>query len=48
MNVRMRAEMIDPSIIIKIKSTETEPPPNELKGKGLISCDAITTKWLGI
>jgi hypothetical protein len=29
---------LDPSIIKKIKSTETEPPHNEVKGEGLISC----------
>jgi hypothetical protein len=40
--------MIDPSIVIKIKSTETLPTPNELTGGGLISCDVITTKRLGI
>jgi hypothetical protein len=28
-----------PSIIIK-KSTETEPPQKEVKGEGLISCEA--------
>ncbi len=33
----------DPSIIWKIKSTETEPPHNEVKGEGFISCDTTTT-----
>ncbi len=43
---------IDPSIIIKIKSRETEQLHNEMKGEGLINCDTINkqqqTKQLGI
>jgi hypothetical protein len=30
-------------IVIKIKYTETEPPHNEAKGEGFISCDVIKT-----
>ncbi len=32
---------IDPSIIIKIKSRETEQLHNEVQVEGLINCDAI-------
>jgi hypothetical protein len=40
----MMAIKIDHSIIIKIKSTKIEPPQNEVKGEGLISCDVITNR----
>ncbi len=32
----------DPSSILKNNQQKTEPPYNEVKGEGLISCDTIT------
>jgi hypothetical protein len=58
MSVRMRVILVerrnydyapmilDPSIIIKINSTEIEPLLNKVQGKGLISCDATTYQTL--
>jgi hypothetical protein len=35
---------LDPSVVINIKSTETEPPHREVKGECLFSCDAIISR----
>jgi hypothetical protein len=40
----MMAIKIDHSIIRKIKSTKIKPPQKEVKGEGLISCDAISNR----